>query len=332
MLHLIQSPANGEETSQDIIHLVPSLTWAGDLQQAARSLDYEVVQPANDTTVPRVSCDVGGKVLLMDNDTVLFEGHIFSRERHTDSSRIAVHCFDWGFYLKQNHGLYKFTGQTPEQIARRLCNDFGIPAGSMAYTGVPIHRNFIGDTLYDILLTSYTMASRQTGKQYYIHFQGRQLYVMERGTEPNMQIGAGTNLIGASLSESVENMVNQVAVYDKNDNLITTIADEEAKQLYGVMQRILRQSGDESVMEEARALLKENGYSQQITVECLGGTGNRTGGCVTVREPTTGLQGLFYIDGDTHTWKNGQYFNKLTLNFKSIMDEQDAGQSPEGNR
>lgn len=56
-----------------------------------------------------------------------------------------------------------------------------------------------------------------------------------------------------------------------------------------------------------------------------GGTGNRTGGCVTVREPTTGLQGLFYIDGDTHTWKNGQYFNKLTLNFKSVMDEQDAG-------
>ena len=137
MLHLIQSPANGEENSQDIIHLVPSLTWAGDLQQAARSLDYEVVQPANDTTVPRVSCDVGGKVLLMDNDTVLFEGHIFSRERHTDSSRIAVHCFDWGFYLKQNHGLYKFTGQTPEQIARRLCNDFGIPAGSMAETGGP---------------------------------------------------------------------------------------------------------------------------------------------------------------------------------------------------
>lgn len=35
------------------------------------------------------------------------------------------------------------------------------------------------------------------------------------------------------------------------------------------MQRILRQSGDEGVMEEARALLEENGYSQQITVECL---------------------------------------------------------------
>ena len=46
---------------------------------------------------------------------------------------------------------------------------------------------------------------------------------------------------------------------------------------------------------------------------------------MTVREPYTGLSGLFYIDSDVHTWKNGQYYNKLTLNFKKIMAEKSAG-------
>lgn len=47
-----------------------------------------------------------------------------------------------------------------------------------------------------------------------------------------------------------------------------------------------------------------------------------------VREPYTGLYGLFYIDSDTHEWKRGQYYNKLTLNYNRIMDEQEAGSLP----
>jgi hypothetical protein len=53
-----------------------------------------------------------------------------------------------------------------------------------------------------------------------------------------------------------------------------------------------------------------------------------TGGTVVVREPYTGLYGLFYIDSDVHTWKNGLYLNKLVVNFKNIMDEKDAGTLP----
>lgn len=43
-------------------------------------------------------------------------------------------------------------------------------------------------------------------------------------------------------------------------------------------------------------------------------------------EPYTGLYGLFFIEADTHTWKNGLYFNKLTLNLKAVMDEKETGE------
>ena len=37
------------------------------------------------------------------------------------------------------------------------------------------------------------------------------------------------------------------------------------------------------------------------------------------------MSGLFWIDADAHTWKNGQYFCKLTLNFRNLLDETSAG-------
>ena len=44
-----------------------------------------------------------------------------------------------------------------------------------------------------------------------------------------------------------------------------------------------------------------------------------------LRANTTGVTGLCWIDSDTHTWKNGQYYCKLTLNFRSLVDDTRAG-------
>ena len=96
------------------------------------------------------------------------------------------------------------------------------------------------------------------------------------------------------------------------------------------MQNVLKQADGEDTASKAQKLLDENGVEQKITVNNLGNAANLTGGTVVVREPYTGLYGLFYIDGDTHTWKNGLYLNKLVLNFKNIMDEQEAGSLPNG--
>lgn len=36
--------------------------------------------------------------------------------------------------------------------------------------------------------------------------------------------------------------------------------------------------------------------------------------------------GLFYIDTDTHSWKNGSYEMTLTLNFQNLMDEKEVNE------
>lgn len=319
----------GSSGTTDITQLVPTITWSGDYQQRARGLDFSMISSPVDSSIPVVKCELGTAVTLMEGGTTLFEGFVFSRQKSTSSNTIDFGCFDRGFYLKSKTS-YKFSNVTPEAITRRVCTDFGISAGAITATGFKLSRNFLGSSLYDIIQTAYTLASASTKKKYHIIFRGAQLCVVEKTANENtLVIEGGSNLMDATTSESIENMINQVAVYDKDDKLIKTLKNAEAIGLYGVMQDYIKQGEKEpDVTPQAQKMIDDNGEEQKITLNNLGNIANVTGGTVVVREPYTGLYGLFFIDSDVHTWKNGIYLNKLVVNFKNIMDEKDVGALP----
>ena len=62
---------------------------------------------------------------------------------------------------------------------------------------------------------------------------------------------------------------------------------------------------------------------------CLGNSNFTTGKAVIVETPISSIKGKYHIDGDSHRWQNGIYTNKLTLNFKAIMDEMESGDKDE---
>lgn len=313
----------------DVNELAPEINWSGDYQQCARTLGFGMLSSPVDKSIPAVKCALGDAVSFYQDSTKLFEGWIFSREKGTDSSTIDITCYDRGFYLKKNEASYKFTNTTPEAVTRRVAADFGFAIGDIAATGFRFSRNFLGTNLYSIIETAYSLASAHTGKKYHILFRGAKLCVVEKTvTDATLIIEGGSNLMDATMTESIEDMVNQVAIYDKNDRLVKTVRNAEAVKLYGLMQNYLKQTEGEDTAAKAQKLLQDNDVSQKITVNGLGNIANITGGTVVVHEPYTGLYGLFYIDSDAHTWKNGMYFNKLTLNFKNIMDAQEAGELP----
>ncbi|MDF2511003.1 MAG: hypothetical protein K0S04_869 [Herbinix sp.] len=322
------SVANGSKIV-DITKLVPTITWSGEYQSCARTLEFGIVSSSTDKNVPAVPCELGSIVTFKQDNRTLFVGYIFERQMDTGNSIINIICYDRGIYLKRNEGTYECPGMTPETIVKEICTNFGISMGSVAATGVKITRNFIGVSLYKIIQTAYTLAAEVTGKNYMIRFAGADLTVIEKALDDKtIIIEGGSNLMSASISESISNMINQVTIYNSNDKLIGTQRDTEAIKLYGLMQSYMSQADGEDVTNKAKMLISENGISQKISVNNLGNLANITGGTVVVREPYTGKYGLFYIDADVHTWKSGQYYNKLTLNFKNIMDEQEAGALP----
>lgn len=326
MVKLFLRNSNG---TFDISQMVTQIDWSGDYLQCARTLDFKLVSSPVDKLIPVVKCDIGNVVSLMQDNKVLFEGYIFERQKSTLGSTIDVTCFDKGIYLKRNKASYKFTNLTPEAITKRVCTDFGVDMAEIASTGIKLTRNFLGNTLYEIIQTAYTLASAETKKKYYITFRGSKLSVLEKKvTDETLVIEGGSNLMDASVTESISNMINQVAIYDKNDNLIRKVKNDDTIKLYGLMQEYMRQPDGGNVGSKAQKLLDDSGLQQKITVNNLGNIANVTGGTVVVREPYTGLYGLFYIDSDIHTWKNGLYLNKLVLNFRNIMDEKEVGSLP----
>ncbi len=315
--------------TKDATKLAQTISMSGDYQQCARTLTFSIVASNTDKNVPVITCELGNAVTFMQDNYVLFMGYVFDRQKDTDSSTINITCYDNGIYLKRNETSKKYNGVTPEAITRELCKEFGISAGKIISTGIKIKRNFIGANLYQIIQTAYTLAAKENGKNYMIRFDGADLTVIEKTTDDKtLIISGGINLMSAAVSESISSMINQVAIYNSKDVLIKTMKNQDEIKLYGLMQSYLKQSDGKDVTSEAKKILNDNGVNQKITINNLGNIANITGGMVVIREPYTGIYGSFYIDADVHTWKLGQYYNKLTLNFKNIMDEQEAGSLP----
>lgn len=320
----------GSAGTKDITRLAQSVTWAGAYNQCGRTLDVDFAVSSVDKRLPVVTAELGNVMQLYREGSELFYGNIFSRQRENGGNTLTISGTDRGFYLKRSEASYKFRSMTPEAITRRVCADFGITAGNLAATGVSLSRNFPGVSLYRIIQTAYTLASVTTGKQYMLRFRGAELDVVEKAkTGLTPVLCPGSNLLTLSVTESVESMVNRVVITDENDNQAAVREDSEAIALYGLMQSVLKQREGVDSDAEARQLLEENGVSQKITVTNLGNPTLIAGSCVVLREPVTGLYGLFWIDSDTHTWKNGIYQNKLVLNFRSLMDETEAGSLPD---
>ena len=314
------------EGTADITEFVPAYDLTGEYTQCARTLTFGVLSSPTDTNIPAIDVPLGAGVLFKVGDSVKFSGHVFTRQKNTDASTVSMTCYDRGIYLKRNKAVYNFEDMTPEDITRRVCDDFGVSVGKIEATGIEISRNFIGVTLYQIIQTAYTLASRETGEQYQIRFEGDNLTVIKKAvSEQTLILQGGSNLMSLSVTESVASMVNQVAIFNAEGALVGNISNTEAIPLYGLMQEYIQQSKDDDGRAKAEKLIKDNDVSQKITVNNLGNEACITGNAVVVQEPYTKLFGLFWIDSDVHSWKNGIYLNKLVLNFRRMMDEQEAG-------
>ncbi len=313
-------------TTANITQLCRSITWTGDWRNAARTLRYSPVVSAADVHLPRAPTELGGSVQFWRGSDLLMDAFALERTRDSLGNTIDVTAYDRGLYLTRNSDFRRVENQTAEAVTASVCGKFGIPVGELAATGVPLTRNFPGVTVYKIIMTMYSLAADQTGKQYRIRFRGRNLEVVEmKQSDESLRLKPGSNLLSCVTKESASSMTNSVAVYDDQYNLVTTQEDSEAVKLYGLMQAAIRSGAYEDPGSHAKQVLKENGLKTTITVNALGDLRLITGNTVVVEEPVTGINGLFWILSDSHTWRKGIYQTKLTLSLEGLMDRQTAG-------
>lgn len=296
----------------DNYSIVGTITNEGEYRSCCRTLDFTMLKK-------KAKIKVGDTVTFKVNNKVQFMGIVPSKNLSTDDEMINISCKDYGIYLKRNSGTYKFRNATAKSIVEQICKDFSIPIGDILNLNTKITRNFINVNLYNIIMTAYTLNS---SKKVTIQFINGKLNISERGFIAERHV-LKDNLISVDATESIDDMVNTVNIYNKDDKLIKTIQNANDRKLYGQFNEYVKATEGEDYIAKANKKLKEK--EQKISLANLGNAGFITGKAVIVETPINGIKGKYNIDADTHKWQNGIYTNKLTLNFKAIMDEKDDG-------
>lgn len=315
---------HGSDT-RDITRLLISWTWSGDKSTICRQLVGEIAF-IEDSSLPVP--EVGDLVTMIDGTETLFVGVILLRSLGSEDSSMSFTSYDYGFYLQRNDGTYKFTGATPEAMTRMACAEKGVPVAQLPSTGIQLWRKFAGVKLNQLITTAWTLASEKNGKSYAIRYTPKGLLVKERTvSRSSLVLKASSNLMDATTKEDATQMVNSVAIYDSNGNLLRRTGDSTAQKLYGVMEQHVIQGDGKAADADAQAkkALEDGKFQRTVTVNVLGNTSLLTGETVVVREAKTGLEGVFWIDADIHTWKNKQYYTKLTLNCRNVAATAGAG-------
>lgn len=318
---------SGGRTVENAWGLVSNVEWSGDKQRAARTLSFDLAVSPGDPGLPAVECPVGAMAGFWDDSGAqLFQGPVVTRTLSDARPTMAVTAMDRGLYLAGNQGTLQVRGEAPESAVRRLCQSYGIPVGELAATGVVVSRKFSGTDLWRIVTTLYTLASRQTGKQYLARFEWDKLTVRERSeTGESLVIRPKSNLLTSTTTESIEDMVNSVGIYNSDGVRLTTVRDQSAVDLYGLLEQHITQREGEDAQADAKQLLEDNGLAQKVTVTCLGDIRLTTGRTVIVRQPVTGLSGVLWIDADKHIWDENGYTVQLTLNLRNVMYTTESG-------
>lgn len=317
---------SGGQTVENAWNLVGNVVWSGDKQRAARTLTFDLAASEADPNLPAVSCPVGGIVSLWDDGgTPLFQGEVVRRTLSDQEAYLSVTVHDRGMFLADNDGTAKIRDETAESAVRRICGQYGIPVGELASTGVTLRRKFTATPLWSIVTTLYTLASQRTGVQYLARFEWDKLTVRPRSEQgESLIIRPRSNLLSMATTQSIENMRNSVGIYDKDGSRISTVRDENAVAIYGLLEEHITQREGQDAQGEARQILVERGYEQRVAVECIG-DGRLTTGRTVVLQSATGLSGVFWIDSDTHRWRNGNYTASLTLNLRNVMYQTETG-------
>ena len=311
----------------DISELVSSVTIQGDYTQGARRLDCSYMASSLDSAVPVAQIQEYNSIYFYQDNKVIFMGTIYEISKDSSNNLITFYAYDNGVVTLKNKATYNFNNVSVTEIINTIIKKYNIPCESFIKSDLKIDKIFFNQSLYDIIMSVYTILAKSTGKKYMLEWttEGKMRIVEKGKIVLDFGFNENENLINSSYTINIDNVVNKVVIVDENYNYVKEVKDDESIKLYNVFKEYIKQGENEDATEEAKSKLK--GAEKRCTLSGFGDYTCITGRAVKVKDSYTGLIGLFYIDADTHTWENGVYNIDLELNFQNIMNEIDKSEN-----
>lgn len=358
-------------TGQDLSPYVISYTWAGDLEQAGRKLNFTIAYTTKDSNWTNATVSVGDKVEFIDipdllstsmsdtiatasksivgvnldkkiqeeneenNSLTLFSGTVFMESRNSATYTMEFVAYDNLIYLAKSRMTVKFNGVTIRDCITNVCNTLGVTPGDLSLKDLDYTVNFIADGISgtEIIKKALDVAKAWTGWTYHVYMAPdpkdkiNKLNVVRANTViENYQITDVTNSLGATHSSSIEDMVNQVAIADKDGNITGYIHNEDDVKKYGLLQTVYKVDDKKNTEQAAKALLKR--VTEHSEISALGNVQCIAGYAVTIQEEQ--INGDFLIVNDSHSIADNKHTMKLTLSY-IVPPDDSATATKEGN-
>ena len=319
----------GKSSYTEVSNYISSITWNGSTSEATRSIELTLAN-SDKISCPKISTGDYLK-LYTDSGTNLFVGRTSNIEKSNEIGTVSISAKDFMTNFMRGNATYKFTKKTPESIVRTICKDVGIARGHIATTNKSISKIYFEDRpYYEIIMGSYNKATAKTGKLYQSKMDGTKFEVIEKGTSCGVLLKTGETITNANYTESSDDIVNKVAIYDSNGKRIGTASSSDSISQYGIYHQTLTVEKGTG-KSEAKELFTD--VTKSATIEALGNIKCISGKALIIQDNATGLYGTFWILSDSHTWENGINTMSLELEFKNVSEtyEEDEEEEEETN-
>ena len=293
--------------------------WSGTDTQASRQITFSIPVNPYDKGFKNAPIKLGDIVTLYSDKEKLFVGVVTSREKSAAIGTASYTAKDFMHYLLRSSTSRKFVNKTPEQITKQICTEVGIKCGDLAKTGINIPKLIFEDqNIYGIILKAYRKVVGKTRKKYMLTMDGKRLSVIVKGKDSKVTLDQGKDITDASYSDTTDNMVNLVKIYNESMQQIGKVEKKKLTQKYGIYQSTYTKEDGVNAKKEAEALMV--GITKEASVEAIGDIRAVSGKSLVIYDKATGLNGKFYITSDTHTFENGVHTMQLELAWQNIME------------
>lgn len=319
------------EQGYDVTQLVEQAKWKGRKGSSSRTLDVTLIDD-DGYKHARSGIDVeqGHQCIFSYDGVELFRGIIMSQTQ-TQAKKLQFTAYDNGVYLANNKDTFCYENKTASEIFQDCCARFNLPVGEVAKCSYKIPElTKSKTTAFDAIADALSLDFDATGIRHYVASDKGKLNLLTR-RENILQwvIEVGQNLTSYSYSRSIEDIKTRVKMVSKEGTTVAEKSNAELEKRIGIFQEI--DQPDESltaaqVNDLIASIMEEKGTPQRtLSVEAVGIAEVISGIGVYIIIPELEISRTFYVDEDTHTFKDNEHTMSLKLNYANDLAKEEKG-------
>lgn len=322
----------------DVTQLVEQVKWRGRKGSSSRTLNVKLIDDDGYKHArSEIDVEQGHQCIFNYNGQELFRGIIMTQTQ-TNRKALSFTAYDNGIYLANNKDTFTYENKTASDVFRDCCTRFGLPMGEVANCTYKIPElTKSKTTAFDAIADALSLDFDATGIRHYVASEKGKLKLLTR-RENILQwvIEVGENLSTYTYTRSIENIKTRVKMVSKEGTTLAEKSNAALEKKIGVFQEI--EKPDESlttaqINDLIASMLDEKSTPERtLDVEAMGIAEVISGIGVYIIIPELGLSRTFYVDSDTHTFKDNMHTMSLKLNYANDLEKKGKSSTDAGGK